>query len=183
MSGVDVEKDRVDLLLESWAGRPEIDLSPIGITRRIYRLARHIEHTISDEFRPFDLDWSDLLILEALERSGPDGRVTPTELSEELMMTSGGMTARLSRLQRARLIERHADPTDRRVLYVGFTPKGKELVERLLPVYAQVKRRCLEHLDEETISSLEGGLRSLLLGFERGPSSEREEIWGPEATE
>jgi len=174
-----LEKDRVDLLLESWATlRPEVDLSPVGVTRRIYRLSRHLERTISDEFRPFDMDWSDLLILEALDRPGADGRVSPTELSEELMMTSGGMTARLGRLQRARLIERHPDPTDGRVLHVALTAKGKELVERLLPLYAKVKRQCLEHLDPETVSSLENGLRSMLLGFERGPSSEKQQIWG-----
>lgn len=170
MRGVEFERDRVDALLETWAKRrPELDLSPIGVTRRIYRLARHLEHTITDEFRTFGTDWPDLLILEALERSGPDGRVTPTELGEELMMTSGGMTARLSRLQRADLIERLPDSADRRVLYVGLTPKGRDLVGRLLPLYARVKHQCLEHLDADTVSSLEDGLRSMLLGFERTP--------------
>lgn len=176
---MDLQRDRVDLLLEEWAKlRPDLDLSPIGVTRRIYRLARHIEHTISDGFKSFGTDWPDLLILEALERSGPEGRVSPTELSEELMMTSGGMTARLRRLQRARLIERHPDPADGRMLSVGLTPKGQDLVERLLPLYAKVKHQCLEHLDTETVSSLQKGLRSMLLGFEPEPSREKERIWG-----
>ncbi|MGH2688357.1 MAG: MarR family winged helix-turn-helix transcriptional regulator [Actinomycetota bacterium] len=175
---MELEKDRIDLVLEQWgARRPDLDLGSLGVLGRLYRLSRHVERAIDQKLSRFGIDGADLEILEALERSGDEGRLSPTELSEAVMMTSGGMSGRLDRLRRARLVERQPDPVDRRVIHVVLTSKGRETVRRVLPLHADAARECLQPLEEDQAGSLEELLRCLLLGFEGG-LSERSWVWG-----
>jgi DNA-binding MarR family transcriptional regulator len=173
-----MERDRIDLDLEQWeARRPGVDLGALGILGRIYRLSRHLDRAIEQKLARFGIDGADLEILEALERSGPDGLLSPTELSESVMMTSGGMTGRLDRLRRAGLIERRPDPNDRRGIYVVLTSKGRETVRRVLPLHAEAGRECLQGLDPESVAELEVLLRSMLLGFEGAVSDRDDWVW------
>lgn len=175
---MELQKDRIDLVLEQWeTGTPDVDMRSLGVLGRIYRLSRHIERSIDQKLGRFGIDGADLEILEALERSGADGRLSPTELSEAVMMTSGGMTGRLERLRRAGLVERQPDPADRRSVSVVLTSKGRETVQRVLPLHAEAARECLRSLEPEQVASLEELLRSMLLGFEGG-LSEKDSIWG-----
>ena len=59
----------------------------------------------------------------------PAPRRTPSELAETLLLTTGSMTVRLNRLQRAGLIERLPNPRDGRGVLVRLTPVGKELAD------------------------------------------------------
>jgi DNA-binding MarR family transcriptional regulator len=174
---MELDRDRIDFVLEQWGTRrPDVDLSSLGVLGRIYRIARHVERTIDQKLARFGIDGADLEILEALERSGPHGRLSPTDLSDAVMMTSGGMSGRLDRLRRAGLVERQPDPDDRRGIQVVLTSKGRETVQRVLPLHAEAARECLHSLGPENLASLEELLRGMLLGFEGG-LSEKEWIW------
>jgi DNA-binding MarR family transcriptional regulator len=171
------ERDRIDVVLDQWgARRPDVDLRGLGVLGRLYRLSRHVQRSIDQKLGRFGIDGADLEILEALERSGPDGRLSPTDLSDGVMMTSGGMTGRLDRLRRAGLVERKPDPVDRRSVFVVLTSKGRETVRRVLPLHADAARECLQSLGAEEVASLEELLRSMLLGFEGG-LSEKDWVW------
>lgn len=92
---MELEKDGIDLVLAQWGTRrPELDLGSLGVLGRIYRLSRHVERAIDQKLSRSGIDGADLEILEALERSGSEGRLSPTELSEAVMMTSDGMSGR-----------------------------------------------------------------------------------------
>jgi DNA-binding MarR family transcriptional regulator len=61
-------------------------------------------------------------VLATLRRSGAPHALTPTALYEAAMLSSGGMTNRIDRLEAAGLIERRKHPTDRRGVLVALTP-------------------------------------------------------------
>jgi DNA-binding MarR family transcriptional regulator len=65
-------------------------------------------------FAQYDLEGGDFDVLATLRRTGAPYRLTPGELSRSTMVTTGGMTKRLDRLEAAGLIRRELDPTDRR---------------------------------------------------------------------
>jgi DNA-binding MarR family transcriptional regulator len=161
------QQDGVARILAQWAReRPDLDATPMGVIGRISRLARIFEHEIQDVFATFGLHRGEFDVLATLRRAGAPYRLNPTELSTTLMISSGGMTNRLNRLEQAGLITRQPDPTDRRGSLVGLTDEGQRLVDAAVTAHVANEHRLLHALspaDRETLASL---LRNLLLGFE-----------------
>jgi DNA-binding MarR family transcriptional regulator len=103
------------LILEQWSReRPDLDVSAMGVIGRISRLSRHFERGLAEIFSSFGLGGGEFDVLATLRRAGEPYRLTPTELSKSLMVSSGSMTNRLDRLERAGFITRLPDPSDRR---------------------------------------------------------------------
>src|SRR3954469_20587383 len=108
-------RDDVDAIIEQWrAARPELDASPIGIVARVSRLARELEARLEPVYKAHGLEPGWHHVLATLRRSAPDYRLRPTALTNATMLTSSGTTKRLDKLEREGLIQREADPEDRR---------------------------------------------------------------------
>jgi MarR family transcriptional regulator, 2-MHQ and catechol-resistance regulon repressor len=72
------------------------------------------------------LGFSDFAVLEVLLHKGP----APVNTIGELVhLTSGSITAAIDRLERKSLVERGADPADRRARVVHLTEAGRTLIE------------------------------------------------------
>lgn len=63
-----------------------------------------------------------------------------TELAAELNVTMGNVTALADRLIKQKYINRQADASDRRVVRVGLTARGKDLIQRA----EERKRKTME---------------------------------------
>ena len=72
----------------------------------------------------FGISRGEFDVLATLRRSGEPYTLSPRRLSETLMLTTGGMTGRLDKLERAGLLRRSPDPHDRRGLQVTLTEQG-----------------------------------------------------------
>lgn len=72
-----------------------------------------------------DLSLTAASTLRTLERCGPHRL---SDLAGAEGVTQPAMTQLVSRLERAGLAERHADPADGRVVVVGLTDAGRELL-------------------------------------------------------
>ena len=106
--------DAIDLLMEAWRGaRPDLDPSPLGIVGRVIVLAQNLEKSVDAALAKHKLSLGQFDILATLRRNSPKGGLTPTQLLESVMLSSGGMTARLDQLMKAGLIARSADASDR----------------------------------------------------------------------
>ena len=74
------------------------------------------------------------------------GPATPGELAERAGLTAGGaITGAIDRLERARLVRRVPDTTDRRRVLV--VPDVEQLRDRVGELYRRVGQRWIEHLD------------------------------------
>ena len=78
------------------------------------------------------------------------------------MMSSGGMTARLDKLEKADLVERCPHPEDRRALTVCLTPKGLELVKGKIPDYVETQQKAVSGLSVEEQDQLSALLEKLI---------------------
>lgn len=76
------------------------------------------------------------------------------------------MTSTIDRLVRDGLIERQADPTDRRSILAVSTPKGRDLYERARAELAAIEYGLAE-VDSKTIRSLLDALDKIAASFER----------------
>jgi DNA-binding MarR family transcriptional regulator len=162
--------DQVDQILAQWAReRPDLDSSPVGVIGRLSRLTRYVERSLDDNFKPFGLTRWTYDVLATLRRSGPPYRLSPTDLFEEMMITSGAMTNRIDRLEEAGLVARLPDPGDRRGVLVELTPAGFELVDRVVESHVAHEAQILRGLSAEERSHLAGLLAKLLESFESLP--------------
>ena len=163
----DTQRDGVDLILEQWSReRPDLDVSPMGVIGRISRLSRIFERGLAELFSSFGLGGGEFDVLATLRRAGDPYQLTPTELSKSLMVSSGGMTNRLDRLERAGFITRLPDPSDRRGTLVCLTDEGRRLVDEVVAAHVENERRLLHTLDRSEREALAALLRKLLASFE-----------------
>jgi DNA-binding MarR family transcriptional regulator len=124
------DADAIDRVMAAWrAVRPDLDPSPLGLVGRVIVLAQHLERSVEEALEKHHLTLGQFDILATLRRHGPKGGLTPTQLLESVMLSSGGMTARLDTLCRDGLIYRKTDPKDRRKVVVELTAKGRRAID------------------------------------------------------
>jgi DNA-binding MarR family transcriptional regulator len=75
----------------------------------------------------FNIGTSEALVLSHLRNAG--GQLTPREIGERMMLTSGTLTAILDRLTAQRLITRIPNPEDRRSVLVTLNPAGRRVLD------------------------------------------------------
>src|SRR4051812_7221624 len=108
-------RDLIDRMNERWrAVRPDLDPAPLELVGRVIVLAQCLERSVNAALAGFGLSLGQFDILATLRRRGPGAGLTPTRLMRSVALSSGGMTNRLDRLEQAGLVERRADPADRR---------------------------------------------------------------------
>jgi DNA-binding MarR family transcriptional regulator len=152
--------------MEQWRREaPEIDRSPMGVVGRISRLADLLQPELERVFAAHGVNGGEFDVLAALRRSGRPFRLTPTELSKATMVTSGGMTKRLSALESRGLIRRELDPNDRRSTAVALTREGKRLVETILPEHVANEQRLLSGLSTRERAELARLLEELAVSL------------------
>lgn len=126
-------RDDVDRVESDWRReRPDIDVGSIGIVSRIWRVGRHLEQQRKAQLDEVGTDRGTLDVLAMLRRSGPPYRRTAGELTRNALITSGGVSQRLDKLERAGLVTRHVDTSDRRRVDVELTAAGVHLVDSVL---------------------------------------------------
>jgi DNA-binding MarR family transcriptional regulator len=156
--------DEIDRIVAEWNRvRPDLDVSPTHTLQRITRLALLQGASFARVFAPYGLSFGEYLVLAALRRAGPPYRMNPTALFSSVILSSGAMTNRLDRLEEMGLVERLADPNDRRGRLVALTDRGRELVDAAVVDHLENERRLLSGLDADEREQLAALLRKLLL--------------------
>jgi len=95
----------------------------------------------------YDLNHSELDVLGALCYSGKI--LSPTQLAESTIFSSGGMTKVLKKLEDKKLISRIACKNDKRSMLVKIEKKGDDLVEDCLVDIAKFEDTIFDVLDAE----------------------------------
>ncbi len=159
--------DHVDRLRAQWARElPDLDTEPMAILGRAFRLGNMVRPSIEATFAGFGLDRGEFDVIATLRRSGAPYRLTPTEMYSLLMISSGGLTHRLDRLERAGLIRREKSPHDGRSVQVVLTEAGATLAETAFRTDMTSEARFLRGLDAKERTALAGLLSKLIAGVE-----------------
>jgi MarR family 2-MHQ and catechol resistance regulon transcriptional repressor len=102
-------------------------------------------------------------VLEALHHKGP---MLLNEVQRRILVSSGGITYLVDRLEKRGLAERRDCPGDRRARLVALTPEGHALVASIFPQHAEMIREAMHGLDTEQKRAATNLLRALLRGAE-----------------
>lgn len=85
-------------------------------------------------------------ILEVLYHKGP---LLLGEVQKRILVSSGGVTYLVDRLEEKGLVERRACTEDRRARYAALTPLGESLIARIFPQHAELIRDLMGALTVE----------------------------------
>lgn len=156
------QEDDVDRFIAQRAKKsPEINTAGMAIFGRIYRIATRVAPHMEALFARYGLERGEFDVLATLQRSGPPFRLSPTALYTSLMVSSGGLTYRLKRLEAAGLIKRVPFVDDRRSLIVELTEKGKAVTAAAFAEDMQLESSWLTALTSDERRVLSGLLRKL----------------------
>ncbi|GAA1545523.1 DNA-binding MarR family transcriptional regulator [Microbacterium ginsengiterrae] len=161
------QADEVDRIVGAWnTQRPDLDFSPLEVLSRMDRLSRHLDRARRDVFRRSDIESWEWDVLSALRRAGAPFQLSPKQLLQQTLVSSGTMTNRIDRLVSRGFVRREADPGDRRSVLVTLTDDGRVRVDaaitRLVDIEAELLR-ALSRADRERLAAL---LRKLSLSFD-----------------
>jgi DNA-binding MarR family transcriptional regulator len=162
-------RDHVDELLVQWRReRPDLNVAPLGLFGRLFRLVQLADTALGEELQRHGLQHGWFDVLAALRRAGAPYQLNPTELIRATLLSSGGLTKRIDRLEQAGLVARRPDPKDRRGTLVRLTHRGKRVVDRALEAHLANEERLLSSLSASDRQALDDLLRKLLVSLEQG---------------
>jgi DNA-binding MarR family transcriptional regulator len=159
---------KVDFAIDQWRREmPSLDILPMEVVSRLGKAVRVLSRSYLDPFfQQHGLQSGEFDVLATLRRAGKPYALAPTQLFEALMISSGGMTNRLDRLEKAGLIERTPNPDDRRGTRVCLTGRGLKLISTIIPLHVENEARALTSLTRKEQQALNGLLIKLLDGLD-----------------
>ncbi|MFA5454611.1 MAG: MarR family transcriptional regulator [Sulfurimonas sp.] len=113
----------------------------------------HAENFLKEKF---DLLNSEVDVLASLYTHG--GMLSPTQLYDLTIFSSGGMTKILKKLQERGFIQRKEDAKDKRCMLVCLSQSGEEIIKKSLN---EISKECSKYF--EVFTDEEGELFSALL--------------------
>ncbi len=163
------DRDEVDRIVASWREvRPDLDFSPLMILSRVKRLARHLERARKASFATAGLESWEFDVLSALRRSGDPFELSPTNLVQQTLVSSGTMTNRIDRLVHRALVERRGDPKDGRGVLVHLSPEGLSRVDSAIEHLLVAETELLDGLGQGDQARMAKLLRKLSGAFDGG---------------
>jgi MarR family 2-MHQ and catechol resistance regulon transcriptional repressor len=111
----------------------------VVLTRAAQALHAHARADIARH----GLTETEFAILEALYHKGG---LLLGEVQREVLVSSGGVTFLIDKLEERGLVTRAACDTDRRARYAVLTPEGSRLMARIFPGHAEIIRRAMSGL-------------------------------------
>lgn len=159
--------DDVDQLLMEWfEQRPDLDFTPVGVVTRLARVRSYLDAELAAVYARYKLSAADFLVIITLRRTGTPFAMPQARLMDALGLTSGTVSVRLDRLQKADIVTRQPDPGSARGSLVQLTPRGLELFDQAAPAHLANEDRLLSALSDRERLTLADLLRRLHASFE-----------------
>lgn len=95
----------------------------------------------------YDLLHSHISVLASLYFN--DNALSPTELYDATLFSSGGMTKVLNKLEERHLIEKIPSPKDKRSMLINLTKDGEVLIKECMLSVAQAKEKLFSILTQK----------------------------------
>jgi DNA-binding MarR family transcriptional regulator len=149
------EQESVPSIIAQWQReKPEFDTGPMALFGALARTFLLTSPVIEKFMLKHGVARGMFDVLAALRRTGSPYRLPPSKLSKSLMLSGAGMTNRLDRLETLRLIVRQPEPNDRRSVRIQLTPKGLQLVEKLIPQLVEIEKQLVADYGDANVRKL-----------------------------
>jgi DNA-binding MarR family transcriptional regulator len=164
------QPDHVARIQAAWRReRPDLDVSPQAVIGRLHRVGALLTEELCLVYRRFGLSEGEFDVLATLRRTGEPFERAPGELAAHTMVTTGAMTKRIDRLERAGLVTRRRATDDGRGRVVALTSAGRDLIDRAFTEHMTNEHRLLAELSADERAALEKLLTGWLARLESPP--------------
>jgi len=159
----DAVTDRVGTGMARWRREfPDIDCSGKAVVGRLLHLNERLLKTINQRLARHRLKYPAFAVLATLRVEGAPYRMSPKALLDALILTSGGLSNLLRKLEAQGFIRRMADEADGRGVIVELTEKGRQVVEPAMRDHADAEREIIASLSPEEVAGTAYALRKLM---------------------
>jgi DNA-binding MarR family transcriptional regulator len=168
-------RDLMDSTTDAWrVERPELDRPEYELVKRAVRLSVRLEDALAECLVPWGLTKADYGVLSVLRFVGAPYELRPTDLKARLMLTSGGVSNVLNRLEKAGLIQRVWDSADGRSSWVQLTGAGLEMADAIVSAWAETQADIFRAVPADVSRAAADALRPVLIALgDREPPAAR----------
>jgi DNA-binding MarR family transcriptional regulator len=157
-----VTDDPVDRLIASWERElPEVLYPTSELAKRIMVLASELNESTRRVLRDLGLTTAEFDVIVSLRRGGTPYRQKPSDLSRNLLLSSGGTSNVTNQLVRRGLVVREPDPDDGRGTQIRLTPEGISLAEHAVKASAAAHNELWAGLPDGAVEQAAKALRAL----------------------
>ncbi len=141
---------RYECLLEAAKLFPDLDPSACEASLHLMRAADETFKLLDSHLAGHNLSEGRFMVMLLLfdKLHGCPHPRTPAELAGLSRVTRSTMTGLIDTLERDGLVTREPDVSDRRMMLVTLTTKGRALLEMLLPPHFKLMAGLMQQLDE-----------------------------------
>ncbi len=154
-----MNKKYIDKFYNTTAKKPEFEVFsltlPIALIQK--NMYNETEYFLKMNY---DLLHSHIDVLASLHFNGK--ALSPTELYDAMLFSSGGMTKVLNKLEERNLIKREPSLNDKRSTLICLTKEGEELVQEAILKIAKEKEKIFDVLDEKEKEDFKNILSKLI---------------------
>ena len=157
-----MKDDPVDRLIASWWQElPEVLYPSSELAKRIMVLAGELNEATRGVLRDLGLTTAEFDVIVSLRRGGTPYRQKPSDLSRNLLLSSGGTSNVTNQLVRRGLVTREPDPDDGRGTQIRLTPEGVALAEQAVKASSAAHHELWSGIDTDVLEAATVALRAL----------------------
>jgi MarR family transcriptional regulator, 2-MHQ and catechol-resistance regulon repressor len=121
----------------------ELSLKLFVVLSKAYKVM--MDRAVKD-MKKNGLSENEFTVLELLHHKG---KLAMQQIGERILITSGGITYTIDKLESRGYLRRVPCPDDRRVTYAEITAEGAELMQSIFPAHAEVIESLMAGLTAE----------------------------------
>lgn len=145
-----MSQQTVDTIIKQWHKEmPDLEVLTTEIIARMIRITKQLDFEISAFHKQYGLKRGEFDVIATLRRAGKPYKLTPTELINSLLLTSGAMTNRLDRLEIKGLIKRTHSQSDRRSVIVQLTEQGADLIDEMVDENIEIQKQLVSTIEDK----------------------------------
>jgi DNA-binding MarR family transcriptional regulator len=159
-------RDTVDDIVDAWrAELPAVAGPELELGKRTARLTALLGEATHAQLSRLGLTKAEYEVLSVLRTAGEPYQLRPTDLTNRLLLSSGGTSNLLRRLTETGLVEREADTRDARSSWVRLTVSGVEIAEMAVRAASGAQAALLRSVPEATARAAIDALREVLIAL------------------
>jgi DNA-binding MarR family transcriptional regulator len=159
-------RDLIDAMIDDWRKEmPDLDRPESWLARRAARLVVLLQDALAAQLWSWDLTRTDYAVLNTLRSVGAPYELRPSDLKLRLLLSSGGVSNVLNRLEKMGLVEREQDTTDARSSWVRLTSAGVETAGSTMRMWSQAQADFFRAVPPDVVESASAALREVLIAI------------------